>query len=69
MLPPLLQRNAAADIYAAASARHDGDYLPMWAGQSVGLIRDLPGAAEVVESIVREARAILTGLGGRVRLE
>ena len=43
--------------------------MPMWSGQSVGLIRDLPGAAEVVESIVREARAILTGFGSRVRLE
>ena len=68
VLPPLLQRNAAADIYAAASARQDGSYLPMWSGQSVGLIHDLPGAAEVVESIVSEARAVLGGLGARVHL-
>jgi len=41
----------------------------MHAGQSVGLIHDLPGAAEVVETLVREARAALRGLGERVRLE
>jgi nitronate monooxygenase len=69
VLPPLLQRNAAADVYAASSARQDGSYVPMWSGQSVGLIRDLPGAAEVVEAIVREARMVLTGLATRVRLE
>src|SRR6185295_9597815 len=68
VLPPLLQRNAAADVFAASSARNDPSYVPMWSGQSVGLIRDLPGAAEVVESIVREARAVLTGLGARVQL-
>lgn len=31
----------------------------MWAGQSVGLIHNLPGAAEVVEMTIREARALL----------
>jgi nitronate monooxygenase len=63
VLPPLLQRNAAADIFAACAAQNDGSYVPMWSGQSVGLIRDLPGAADVVDAIVREARAVLTGLG------
>jgi hypothetical protein len=38
----------------------------MMTGQSVGLIRDLPGAAEVVAAIVREARAVLGRLGERV---
>lgn len=69
VLPALLQRNAAADIFAASSAQRDGSYVPMWSGQAVGLVRDLPGAAEVVEAIVREARAVLTGLGERIRLE
>ena len=40
----------------------------MMAGQSVGLIRDLPGAGEVVESVIREARAVLDALPRRVRL-
>ena len=69
VLPPLLQRSAASDIFAAAAAQNDGSYMPLWSGQSVGLIRDLPGAAEVVEAIVREARAVLADLGRRVRLE
>ncbi len=67
VLPPLLQRNAAADIFAASAAQGDGGYVPMWSGQSVGLIRDLPGAADVVEAIVRDARAVLTALEGNIR--
>ena len=39
----------------------------MWSGQSVGLIHDLPGAGEVVETIVDEARSVLEGLRERVR--
>lgn len=65
-LPGLLQRSVAQDIYAAATARADGEYVPMWAGHSVGLIHDLPGAAEVVEAILREARAVLAGFPQRI---
>jgi nitronate monooxygenase len=69
VLPPLLQRNAAADVFAASAGKHDGSYVPMWSGQGVGLIRDLPGAAEVIEAIVREARATFRNVGARVRFE
>ena len=69
VLPPLLQRNAAADVFEASAARHDGSYVPMWSGQGVGLIRDLPGAAEVIETIVREASAAFRNVGGRIRFE
>ena len=62
VLPPLLQRAAAQDIYQASVKARTGDYYPMWAGHSVGLIRDLPGAAEVLERIVAEARAALRRL-------
>lgn len=68
VLPALLQRNAAADVFAASAAQGDGSYVPMWSGQGVGLIRDLPGAAEVVEAIIREARAVVSSLGSRIRL-
>jgi nitronate monooxygenase len=68
VLPPILQRNAANDIYQASFKQGDGEYYPMWSGQSVGLIRDLPGAADVVEAIIREARAVLTSLPNRVKL-
>ena len=37
------------------------------AGQGVGLVHNLPGAAEVVEAIVREARIVLTALPRRAR--
>jgi nitronate monooxygenase len=68
VLPPLLQTRAAQDIVEEARRRGEGEYFPMLAGQGVGLIRDLPGAGEVVQTIVREARAVLTGLPRRVRL-
>lgn len=63
VLPPLVQRHAADDVYRAAVKQADPEYYPMWSGQSVGLIRDLPGAAEVVETIVRQAEAVLARLG------
>jgi len=66
VLPPLVQARAAEDIVAAAAAREALDYFPIAAGQSVGLVDDLPGAAEVVEAIVREARAVLAGLAARL---
>lgn len=34
----------------------------MLSGQSLGLIKDLPGAGEVVASLVREARAAMAKL-------
>ena len=68
VLPPLLQTRAAQDVVEEARRRADGEYFPMLAGQGVGLVRDLPGAGEVVETIVREARAVLGALPRRVRL-
>ncbi len=68
VLPPLVQRAAASDVYGAALKQGNAEYYPMMAGQSVGLIHDLPGAREVVESVIREARAVLDGLPRRVRL-
>jgi len=59
VLPFLWQVSAAKDIYDRAAAEGNPDYFPMYAGQSVGLIHNLPGAAEVVESVVREARQLL----------
>jgi nitronate monooxygenase len=68
VLPPLLQARAAQDVVEEARRRADGGYFPMLSGQGVGLVRDLPGAGEVVEKIVREARTVLAGLPRRVRL-
>ncbi len=68
VLPALVQSNAAKDIFDAAVAQQNGEYFAMWSGQGVGLIHDLPGAGEVVEAIIREARAVLEKLPARVRL-
>jgi nitronate monooxygenase len=62
VLPALVQSRAAQDIFAHAAKEADRAWFPMPTGQSVGLIHDLPGAAEVMESIVREARAVLDDL-------
>jgi hypothetical protein len=35
----------------------------------VGLIHDLPGAGEVVHTIIREARAVMAALPGRLALD
>ena len=69
VFPALVQSRAAQDIYTAAVAREDGEYFPMYSGQGVGLIHDLPGAADVVEAIVREARAVLAALPRRVSVD
>ncbi len=67
VLPPLVQRGAANDVFIAARKQGDAaDYYPMMAGQSVGLVRDLPGAGEVVAAVIREARAVLSALPDRV---
>ena len=68
VLPPLLQSRAAMDIYAASTKQESGEYFAMHAGQSLGLIHNLPGAGEVVREIVREARAVLAALPRRARM-
>jgi nitronate monooxygenase len=68
VFPALVQARAARDIFAKAAAQRDPEYFPMPTGQSAGLIHDLPGAADVVQAIVREARSVLPALSQRVRL-
>lgn len=68
VLPGYVQNRAARDILEAAVARKDGEYYPMWAGQSVGLVRDLPPAADVLRLVVEEARAVLRSLSSDVVL-
>lgn len=63
VLPPMLQSNAAEDIFKAAAQRHDAQYFPMPAGESAGLISDMPSAADVVRSIVEEASLVIGSLG------
>ena len=62
VLPTLMQQRAAQDVFAAAAQQRDPEYTALYAGQSTGLVHDLPGAAEVVERIAREAEAVLVSL-------
>ena len=62
VLPTLMQQRAALDVFAAAAQQRDAEYTALYAGQSTGLVHDLPGAAEVVERIAREAEAVLVRL-------
>ena len=61
-LPGLLQASLEQDIWAAATRANDPEFFPLYAGQSVGIIRDLPGAADVVNAILDEAREVMTRL-------
>ncbi len=63
---PLHQQTISGDVTMAAAQRGDGEYYPMYAGQGLGLIRDVPPAAEVVRRVAEDARrrlATITNLG------
>lgn len=58
----LLQNvNAVVAEYAAAREARNFDIAGVFAGEAVGLIHDIPPAAEIVERIVNEADQILLG--------
>jgi len=59
VLPPMLQSSAAEDIVRASAERGDAQYFPMPAGESAGLIADLPSAGDVVRTLSEEARRIV----------
>ncbi|WP_065755545.1 NAD(P)H-dependent flavin oxidoreductase [Bradyrhizobium paxllaeri] len=52
---------AVAAEYAAARAAGNFDIAAVIAGEAVGLIHDIPPAAEIVDRIVSEAEQILSG--------
>jgi nitronate monooxygenase len=61
-LPPLQQKRAAQDIFDNARANADTRYFPMWAGQSVGVIHDIPSAREIVQRLITEATQTLQSM-------
>src|SRR5262249_18293703 len=62
VLPPMLQSGLAEDIFKAAAAGAEGGSAAMPAGESAGLIGDLPSASDVVERIVEEADRVAHSL-------
>jgi nitronate monooxygenase len=63
----LRHQDEEAARYAAARSAGDFDVAAVIAGESAGLVRDVPSAREVVERIVREAAALLGGSAQRWR--
>jgi len=58
----LLQNvDSVAAEYAAAKAEGDFEIAAVIAGEAVGLIHDIPGAAEIIDRIVTEADQLLRG--------
>lgn len=66
VLSGYVQGSLVRDIVAAAAERRDTDLYPLWAGQGIGSIRDLPPAAEVMASLVRECGEALASIGAHV---
>jgi nitronate monooxygenase len=64
-----VQSRMARDIFDAARARKDREYLPLYAGQGVGMVKDLPAAADVVRAVVEEARAVLGSLSRDIHMD
>jgi nitronate monooxygenase len=61
----LRDQEVQAARYAAAREEGDFDVAAVIAGESSGLVRDIPSAREVVERTVREAAARLAGAAQR----
>jgi len=59
VLPFPSQFLANGDIRQESTVQGKGDYMPLWSGQGVGLIHDLPGAGDVVEATIQEARNVM----------
>jgi nitronate monooxygenase len=60
------QQKQAEASYLASDANDFGQRV-VWAGEGVDLVRDIPGAREVIERIVDEAAAVLKGGAALVR--
>ncbi len=67
VLTGYLQSTVARDVIAAAAQRHDAEFYPMWAGQGIGMIRNLPGAADVMAALVRESGEALASMNSRLK--
>jgi nitronate monooxygenase len=62
ILPYPAQYSISRDLRKAATERGDADFIAMWAGQGVGLIKQRP-AADLVNELVVESQQLLASLG------
>ncbi len=56
------QGSAVSELFERSRELEDSDHMALWAGQSCGLIDDLPSAGEVVERIMEEARSVVASV-------
>lgn len=68
VFPAVLQQLASRDIVEAALEQQVAALYPMYAGQGVGMIDTIPRAAEIVRSVIAEAREALESAPSRVRV-
>ncbi|MPY94953.1 MAG: hypothetical protein GEV08_18410 [Acidimicrobiia bacterium] len=61
-LPMPLQSIVSTPVMASAIANERDDVFAGFAGQGVGLVRDLPPAGQVFGRLVEEATALLDGI-------
>lgn len=67
LLPFPAQFMVNAEIFRRGEEDDDAEHLPLWGGQAIGRIDDLPWAADVVAETVREAVDVLRcGVGATV---
>lgn len=60
------QGSAVAELFERARELEDSEHMALWAGQSCGLVDDLPSAGDVVEKIMDEARSVAASVRLRV---
>jgi nitronate monooxygenase len=66
VLSGYVQSSVARDVVLAAAERRDADFYPMWAGQGIGMIKDLPTAADMMAGLVREYHDAVASMRSRV---
>lgn len=64
LLPYPAQYSVSRDLRKSGAERNDPDFMSMWAGQGVGLIRNQP-AAEFMRDLVDSAQALIARLASR----
>lgn len=67
IFPIFFQYIATQDIYRAAVENNDPSFYPLFAGQGIGSFNEMPGADEVVTSVVQDAKDIISGLQKNIK--
>ena len=66
VLTGYVQGVASRDVILAAVETRNREYYPLWAGQGVGMVHDVPSAGDVLNSIVNETFEVLQEMRSRM---